>query len=278
MKLGPYDMNGEQFLGLYALLLGAALIAGFLIPWLLRPAGRSQRVTDADQLAFLAGGGRRFREAVVARLLASRLLVMSGRDRFLTVPGDRTGSGMGDRILALPSPIRWREIEQVLEAPIALLVRRLAAAGLVMDGETLARTRLLATLPYLLLFVFGAGKWIVGITRDRPVAHLTALLLVTAFLAGLRWFRLDPRTRAGREAVSGERRRADRLRRAPTTPEVGLAVALFGTAVLAGSGWEDFHKLRAAAPGDGGGGGGCAGAGGDGGGGGCGGGCGGCGG
>jgi uncharacterized protein (TIGR04222 family) len=277
MPLGPYDLNGPQFLTLYAFLLGASVIAGFLIPYFLRPAGRSQRVTDVDQLAFLAGGRRRFRESVVAGLLASRRLVMTGRNRFKPIPGERTGSGMGARILALPSPISWRQIEIVLAAPIASLVRRLAAAGLVMDREELTKTRLLATLPYLLLFLFGAGKWAVGMARDRPIVDLTALLVATALFAGLRWFRMDPRTRAGREVVSEERRKADRLRRAPTNPEVGMAVALFGTAVLAGSGWEGFHKARAATPG---GGGGCSGGGGGtcGDGGGCGGGCGGCGG
>ena len=101
MPLGPYDMTGPEFLYLYASLLAGAIVAGFLVPIALRPAGRSQRVTDPDQLAFLAGGGRRFREAVVARLLASRRLVMTGRNRFKAIPGDRTGSGMGDRILTL---------------------------------------------------------------------------------------------------------------------------------------------------------------------------------
>ena len=50
------------------------------------------------------------------------------------------------------------------------------------------------------------------------------------------------------------RDQSDRLRKAPTTSEIGLAVALFGTAVLVGSGFADFHTLRHASS-DGGGGG-----------------------
>ncbi len=41
------------------------------------------------------------------------------------------------------------------------------------------------------------------------------------------------------------KQRSERLNRAPTGEETGLAVALFGTAVLAGSGLDGFHRLRA---------------------------------
>jgi uncharacterized protein (TIGR04222 family) len=276
MTFAPYDMTGPDFLGLYASLLAAAIVSGFLIPLLCRPAGRSQRVTDPDQLAFLAGGARRVRESVVADLLASRRLMMRGRNRFQPVPGARTGSGLGERILALHWPIRWRDIRLALEAAIGTLVQRLIAAGLLMNREELIRTRFLAILPYLLLFAFGAGKWLVGMVRGRPLEDLSALLIATALFAGLRWFRIDPRTWAGRQAVSAEKGLAERLSRAPTSPEMGMAVALFGTLVLAGSSFEGFHKVRknvgGSSCGDGGCGGSC------GGGGGCGGGCGGCGG
>jgi uncharacterized protein (TIGR04222 family) len=269
-------MTGPDFLGLYASLLAAAIVAGLLIPLLIRPAGRSRRVEDPDELAFLAGGARRVRESVVANLLASRRLVMRGRDKFQPVPGDRNGSGMGERILALHWPIHWRDIRRILEAPIGLLVRRLIAAGLVMNREELIRARFLAFLPYLLLFAFGAGKWVVGMARDRPVEDLSALLIATLLFAGLRWFRIDPRTWAGRRAVSAKKGLAERLSRAPTSPEMGMAVALFGTLVLAGSSFEGFHKVRKTVGGSGCGGGGCGGS--CTGGGGCGGGCGGCGG
>ncbi len=84
----------------------------------------------------------------------------------------------------------------------------------------------------------------------------------------------DRRTLAGREALAEVQARADRLRRAPTHGEVDMAVALFGTAVLAASPWEDLHRLRSRSDGGDSGGGDSAGDGGDGGCGGCGGCCG----
>ena len=140
--------------------------------------------------------------------------------------------------------------------------------------------RFWSTLPYAVLIAFGATKMIVGSLRDRPIGYLTALVVLTVIAGAIRWFTIDRRTRAGRDAVHEARERSLRLRQAPTSPEVGIAVALFGTAVLAGSAFGDFHRLRSnAGSGRDGGGGSCGGGGGgSGGGGGCGGGgCGGCG-
>lgn len=272
MSLGPFDLTGGPFLALYLLLFAVCVTAGFVIPRRLRPAGRRQAVTDPDQLAYLAGGPVRFGDAVVARLLAAGALVMTGRDRFSVAARASAASPAESSVLALLPPIRWREIAQVLKSYAEPLEDRLVAAGLLMDDAERNAVRFWVMVPYAMLLTFGATKWFIGDVRDRPVGYLTGLLVLTAAFAAFRWISIDRRTQAGHDAVAEAARRASRLRIAPTSPEIGLAVALFGTTVLAGSGWADFHRLRTA--GDGGSGGGSDG-GGDGGGGG--GGCGGCG-
>ena len=276
MSLGPFDWNGGAFLNLYQLLLAVALVACFLIPRWLRPTGRNQRVTDVDELALLAGGKQRFADAVVTRLLASGALEMAGRDCFAVTPGATGASAAERRLLAMASPIGWRDLKRSLESSTDPLEQRLVQRGLVMDGGERARLRFWATLPFAALIGFGAIKMIIGSARDRPIGFLTALVVVTVVVAIVRWFTVDRRTDAGLKALAEARERAQRIRRAPTSGEMGEAVALFGTAVLAGSLWEDYHRLRsvgnASSGSDGGGS-----DGGDGGGG-CGGGCGGCGG
>ena len=126
-------------------------------------------------------------------------------------------------------------------------------------------------LPLLALIAFGAIKLMVGLSRDRPVGFLVVLLIATAILAVIRWRAIDRCTRAGRAALARVRQEAERIKAAPTRQEMATAVALFGTAVLAGSAFAPLHTLRA---GSSAGSGGCGGGGGDGGGGG---GCGGCG-
>lgn len=274
MSLGPFDLTGGPFLQLYGALLIVALVAGIVIPRWLRPEGRAPRKPDTDHLAFLAGGAPRLAETVTARLLATKQLVMDGK-KFLA--GSLGGATPAERsVLALPQPSNWAAILGSVARHADPIRDRLIRDGLWMDGGTGLQLRFWQTSPYFLLLAFGFTKLQIGEARGKPVGYLTALLVITAVLALIRFAILDRRTRAGQEMLTKERLRGDRLRRGPTTGETGLAVALFGTTVLVGSEWGDFHRMRTSSDGGSGGDGGSSG-GGDGGG--CGGGgCGGCGG
>lgn len=270
MSLGPFDLTGGPFLTLYGILLALTIAAGALIPPWLRPEGHEGRVRDAESLAWLAGGPTRFADAVVARLVGAGALTIADKTEFRLSRACGPASGAEQRVLALPTPSRWRDLQPVLAEAAMPVERRLVAAGLVMDGGTILQMRFWQTLPYLLLIAFGSIKWEVGTMRDRPVGYLTGLLVITAVLAVVRFAAINRRTRAGNRVLAVARSQQDRLRRAPTAGETGLAVALFGTVVLIGSPWAAYHQMRASSSSDGG-------SGGDGGGGGGGGGCGGCG-
>ncbi|WBY08462.1 TIGR04222 domain-containing membrane protein [Sphingomonas sp. 7/4-4] len=275
MPLGPFDLTGGPFLLLYGVLLIFTIIVGIAIPRWLRPEGRAPRNPDMDHLAFLAGGTSRLAEAVTTRLLATKQLVMDGQ-KFLA--GGLGGTTAAERsVLALPQPANWDAVAGAIGRHADPIRERLVADGLLMDGWTGLQLRFWQTSPYFLLFAFGWIKLQIGEARGKPVGFLIALLVITGVLAMLRFAVLDRRTRAGQEVVDEARERSERLRRAPAEGETGLAVALFGTTVLVGSTWGDFHRMRANSGDSGSGGGG--GDGGGGGGGGCGGGgCGGCGG
>jgi uncharacterized protein (TIGR04222 family) len=254
MSLGPFDLTAEPFLQLYMILFATTIVAGFIIPRWLRPDGRSARMTDTRQLAYLAGGATRFADAVVTRLLAARALVLIGKKSF-HVAARSGGDTPADRsVLAIPGEVRWPVIEMALK-PYSQPVRsKLITAGLMMDDGLTLQMRFWQTSPYLLLLVFGSIKLLVGLGRDRPVGYLTLLLILTAVFAVIRWVAVDRRTKGGHEVLSQARSDAERLRRAPTANETDHAVALFGTSVLIGSGLGDFHTLRTAGSSDGGGG------------------------
>jgi uncharacterized protein (TIGR04222 family) len=280
MSLGPFDLAGGPFLTLYIVLLVPTLLAGFLIPPWLRPEGRSGRVTDPGQLALLAGGRQRFYDTSMTRLLAADALKLIGGKDFLAASGARGHSVPDDEVLALArrAPASLKSVERVLQPHAAATESDLVDAGLLIDRDVTAQLRFWQTSPYLLLLLFGMTKLWIGVARERPVGFLIALLFVTAIAALLRFTTADRRTRAGKALLDGARDRSDRLRRAPTRDEAALGVALFGTGVLLGSAWSDYHGMRRASDGGGGfdGGSGSSGDGGCGGGGG-GGGCGGCG-
>ncbi|MEO9131998.1 MAG: TIGR04222 domain-containing membrane protein [Sphingomonas sp.] len=252
MSLGLYDLASRPFLELYLVLLALTIVAGFLIPrWLMRD-GYPGLVTDIGELAYLAGGMARFADTVVAHLLATRALGMVGKKGFhaLTRGAGRTEIEL--TVLALPGELSWKEISDALESHAEPIERRLVADWLMMDARLTLHMRFWQTLPYFLLLPFGAIKVIVDEMRHRPVGSLVLLLILTAILALFRWFAVDRLTRGGHAALNGARRSAPRLKLAPTSTETDLAVALFGTAVLAASGWSGFHEFRTARLGGGG--------------------------
>jgi uncharacterized protein (TIGR04222 family) len=246
MGLGPFDLTGGPFLVLYIALLLAAVIAGFVIPRQLRPPGRAQSVTDPDMLAVLSGGKNRFVEAVTARLLARGALGFAEKDSFTVTTGAHGETAAELRVLALSAPIKFSTIILQLADYAKPVARKLTGSGLYMSDEEASRVRWWQTLPYVLLIGFGTIKLMVGEARGKPVGFLTGLLILTAMCAAIRWFNLDRRTQAARDAIAEAATRHARLKRAPTTGEVGTAVALFGTGVLAGSAWQNFHRMRTA--------------------------------
>lgn len=246
MSLGPFDLAGGPFLQLYGILFGIAIIAGLLIPRWLRPNGYARRVTDAGELAVLAGGAARFADAVVAGLLATRALVMIGKKGFYAQSRDAGRTAAERSVLALPGELSWSKIARTLRPQAEPIGRRLVADGLMMDAGLIQQMRFWQTSPYFLLLAFGMIKLTVGITRNRPVGFLMLFLFATAILAAIRWFSVERRTRGGLAALDDARTSAERLKLAPTSSETDLAVALFGTVILVGSGWSDFHLLRTA--------------------------------
>lgn len=244
MSLGPFDLPGAAFLTLYCVLLAAAIVAGFVIPRWLRPEGRAQNLSRPDQIAYLAGGKTRFADTVVARLLSIRALAMGSDNSFYVQSRDSGRNAAEASVLGLSAPIGWGSIQHALRPHIEPVERTLETSGLLMGRGLTLQMRFWQTAPYLLLIMFGAIKWQVGVARDKPVGFLTVLLVVTALFALIRWCAVDRLTRGGRDALARARAHNDRLRRAPTQLETDHAVALFGTVVLVGSGWAAFHTLR----------------------------------
>lgn len=242
--LGPFDLPGPAFLQLYLILLVLALIAGFMIPRWLRPEGHDGYLTNPDELAYLAGGSDRFAETVTTRMLTAGAMVFDGAGKFALASGPAV-TAPERSVLALGGSPGWKEVRAALDAQAGSVEQRLVDAGLMMDRGTGWKMRFWQTSPYLMLLAFGTIKFQVGVARDKPVGFLTALLIVTVVFAMFRFVGLDRLTRGGRRVLANARGTSERLKRAPTNNEAALGVALFGTAILAGSDWAPLHRMRA---------------------------------
>jgi uncharacterized protein (TIGR04222 family) len=185
----------------------------------------------------------RFAEAVVAKLLAKKA-VEPGKACF-SIDGSAGGTTAAERtVLGIGVAARWNEIRMALRDDAKRIDEVLTGYGLLIGQSTRRLMRWCQASPYLALLVFGAIKLEVGLSRDKPVGFLIAFLVVTLLFALARYALIDLKTRAGKEVLANAAQASDRLRRSPMEAETGMAVALFGTTVLAGSQFHGFHALR----------------------------------
>jgi uncharacterized protein (TIGR04222 family) len=244
MGLGPFDLTGGPFLWLYAIVIVLACVASWRLSEARRPEGRPGKVRGEDELALLAGGEARLAEAAATRLLVRGDLVQRRDDALFAVGRDKGSTAAEQAILRLTGSNKWKDILVAVGAAGDRIRMNLVSSGLMLDPDEHRRLKRTAIIPLLLAAAFGAIKLVIGVERHRPVLLLVIFLVVTALLVLARFWSVSGETKAGKALVETERKRHERLRRAPLKAEMGMSVALFGTVVLVGSEFAGFHALR----------------------------------
>lgn len=254
----PLDWNGRDFLGLYLGLMLVVGIGSLLLRRILRRGvltrSRIPGEPDVHEVALLLGGPQRVIDTAVVELHQRGVLRWeTGSERFernsahiaLAPPLDAIADAMTSG-----SPLRraWTVAAHTITPIGDRLIRR----GLWLASDNSRRIAWLATLPSLALLGFGVSKVGIGISRDKPVALLVVLCVVTAVFALIMAFARPRRSRAGdREAAQLQAmHRIRRQRRKPAAADRDMdltyAIAIGGTAVLAGTGLAGYHQARAA--------------------------------
>lgn len=245
--------TGGEFLSFYIALMVAAIYAGASLPNFLRPEGREQRVTDMGELAWLAGGPKRFAEAVLARLYGIGALNEVGRTK-LGVVRAAAGRNAAERALLRGSPeLDFKQAQDILQFHAEDVETQLVKQGLVLSQRERLSLRLAGLAPYIFILLVGLYRRQAGQALDEPVGLLTLLMFRTIIFAVIRYFVFDLRTRAGQNAIERAMESSKRLSSAATGPELGTAVAIFGTIILVGTPFQTLHAMRQTHSGDGGG-------------------------
>lgn len=264
--------TGGDFLTFYGGLIIATVIAGLWIPMWLRPEGRDSTLSDPAETAYLAGGHTRFVDSVIAGLLARGGLQIAGKTKLAVKRPEMAQSAAEQALVRVPGNFSWSKARKTIGDYTGKLDASLVRKGLLIEPGERWLMRVMPLVPYVAVLALGFYRREAGAALGEPVGYLTMMMLAVVVLGFIRLVRLNPATQAGNNALAEARRLSGRLRNAPTQDETGMAVSLFGTAVLVGSPYASYHQMRSSS-GDG------SSSGGDGDGGGCGGGgCGGCGG
>jgi uncharacterized protein (TIGR04222 family) len=244
--LGPLDWRGPEFLKLYLTLWLPALLLGLWLRRRARDLGPARGCADGPlETAVLAGGEMRAFDAASAELLAKDVLRIDA--------GGRLRRGAAE----LPDDPQLRALAVLAERegdPGSLLKQatpqfhslrgRLQQRGLVLERSQAWRARWRSALPLLALLGFGIAKIGIGLERERPVALLVLLCVLTALAALVLLMKSPARSLAGDAELTRLRgQHATRLR-APRKQDLGLAVALLGTAVLSTTAFAAYHSAR----------------------------------
>lgn len=236
--------TGSDFLLFYIALLGFCGLAAWWIPANLRPAGRRIESLEAEDLAVLAGGRERFADSVLADLYARGGLITTVTGKLEAVRENLPATPVGKALLVQDAPLSVKAAHRLLAVHGDRVAARLRRGGLLMRPDELTRLRWLSVTPFIALLLLGIYRQRAGSALGEPTGFLVILLVLTLAIGLVRLVKADPRTREGMAVLIRERKRSDRLARAPRAEEAGLAVALFGTAVLVGTPWEPVHAMR----------------------------------
>jgi uncharacterized protein (TIGR04222 family) len=301
--LNPFEMDGKSYLAFFIPTLLIAFIAGVAYRALsagphLSP-GEEPDNLRWDQLAYLVGGKERLATATIARLVERESAQVDPANADMLIPvGSDNGLSAAEQAARKSMPISKHDQAAIgklateTEAALAPEIHELEEKGWCRSRAAARWRAILSLLPLgFVLLVFGLGRVFQGIQNNKPVGYLM-LAIIVASVAVIVLYLLQSRwTRAGRQIVDRYRQRdlslEDGSPRDEAKPRDGrtlaTAVALHGTACLAGTTYATLHAWypNRSASGDGGWssaagcgtgcGGGDSGGGGDGGGGGCGG-------
>jgi len=241
--LNPLDWTANAFLLIYLLLVVLALVVGLRLRRIPPKEGWRRRLDDPDSLAVLAGGADRLADVAVARRYADGQASFNKRGVVFYQHSDASAA---ERALARlgKGTSTWFQILSAM-APVARdLEQQLVARGLLLGADDARSRAFWSAMPMLLVIGFGVVRCFLGLARGEAFGFLAMLMLVAVGLALVMLLRRDRRTRAGEEVLQAAKQRADRVRRAPTQNEVGMAVALFGVVVLLGTPFEAVHAMR----------------------------------
>ena len=245
MDLGLSTLSSGAFLMLYVALLAAACAASFAISIRLRPEGQAGVHADMEDLAILSGGKKRLVEAVAAKLNGNGSIEVMSNGEFTVLKRNKGDSSAERAVLRLDSPFKWAGLAEAVRTDSEVFEEDLVRKGWLLDGGDAARLRFLQAVPFLILLAFGFIRSVAGSAESEPIGGLTFFLFVTAAAAILRLYFFDRRTLAGQHLFALNSDKFSRLKRAPEADELGYAVALYGTGVLAGTSFATLHAAKA---------------------------------
>ncbi|MEK6288482.1 MAG: TIGR04222 domain-containing membrane protein [Acidobacteriota bacterium] len=247
--MNPFELRGPEFIGLYIIVLAAACLLAYILRKSVKGVDRDFALRgaslDAYEAAYLSGGAKLATETAIATLLCTKAFRLSFVDNTLSAiagaprvshPFEQTVY----RIVESGEATTVKSIRTKAAATANGIATRLQALGLVINVEQNTRAQTLPVIILVMVFLFGAIKVLIGLSRNRPVGFLFVLCCLTALIAFFLYKSSSHRTKAGDDTFERLKRENSALEStAKSKPErlaagdVALAMGLFGITALA---------------------------------------------
>ncbi|XWK87844.1 MAG: TIGR04222 domain-containing membrane protein [Phormidium sp.] len=283
----PLDFSGGEFLTFYFLLsIIVFFLATRLRDYLRLPDNNLEQRPSLNtyETAYLAGGKDRVVDTAIATLFQKEYITTSGKGTLTLKESSENFSDPVEQEVAKAIALDGKiaRVRSLVSSTIVIerIGDRLRQLGLLVTENQSAKAQKYPAILIACLLGLGIAKIFVGISRGKPVSFLIVMCFIIAIIGIIFWVTPIDRSRYGDRILQELRNRIHSTNLSHTDPQLPLAFALLGIAILPNDMiFADLKQVftpvsSSSSSSDGSG---CGGDGG-GGGGGCGGGCGGCGG
>lgn len=256
----PFDLRGPQFILLYLVVLGIAVLAALIMRKWLRsphyePLMQGQEL-DPYETAYLISDSSPV-DAAVGMLVNRQAISVNAQTCTISVKSGLPANSHPIEqavyaALSNGSAPTINHVRRALAPQVVQLGVRPRARGLIISDEQAHVARMVPAFIILMVAAFGALKILIGIQRDRPVSFLLVLCILTGVIAFF-FFKSVPRlTGAGEKYLRNLKRQKAALEATARTqpnllagPDLAFAMGLFGVGVL-GMGYGPMEDFKAA--------------------------------
>ncbi len=233
-----FDWNAPEFLKFYAIGGLIMLTLSIALRMFARTGDRTGmpvRSLTSYEEAYLSGEQARVIDVAAVELL-QRKAVIAGPDG-LRANGSAQGNSSIERSVLMElrkhkKPVKMINLKFATHPALKSMQAELVRLGLLMSAAERWRKMLICGAPLLLWLALGLIRMAIGIARDRPVAFLGILCVLTAVALLMLSMSTPKKTRAGSEKLTQLTSAHARLARAPLPEEYARGVALFGITCL----------------------------------------------
>lgn len=255
--LNPFELKNTDFLTVLALVLVGAVCVGRVIRSVQRAPHPEpedeERELDWEETAYLAGGGGRLMTAAIARVVGRELARVSsdGKNIYRTGPTPESDTTDVEKAVLQALPVNndltaLKSVQAAVDAAFAARAARMEQDGWALSMVSRARIGIVSLIPLaLVLLCLATPRLVMGMQANKPTGYLSGMMIVGGIL-GLGFtlagsLRLSHR---GQAILTKQKERHEALKSGTTWAhgaDAGMAVALFGTTVLAGTVLADLQ-------------------------------------